>query len=251
MQGALSCCSCPQGPQQGTGCSSALQQRQRGPGLHLALCCSFQLLSPRDGASGPCPAAPAVGQKAERGVQAAAAHGAADLAAAIPPGSAAGEEELLLQSHTSYYLPTKGSVCTAGREPEDRDSPADLHRTCSRQARALMSPDRCACRRPCTWPAQRSLPGCSPPAFSRYQLQSLLGSPRPGWVFILPARVKLSGLCKETKAMLCGAELLGGARAQAGVGVWINPCKHRFPGPAWQPELSEEPACSNWGWRLR
>lgn len=78
--------------------------------------------------------------------------GEAALAAAIPPRSAAQEEELLLQSHTSYYLPTKGSVCTARRKPEDRDRPDDLQRTCSRQAEALIAPDRYACRHPSTWP---------------------------------------------------------------------------------------------------
>lgn len=121
-----------------------------------------------------CPAAAGVGQKAEEVLRLLQHTEQQTRPQPSCRESAAREEELLLQSHTSYYLPTKGSVCTAGREPEDRDSPADLHRTCSRQARALMSPDRCACRHPCTWPAQREPPGMLPTS-----LQPLSASKSP------------------------------------------------------------------------
>lgn len=162
------------------------------------------------------------------------------------------EEELLLQSHSGYYLPTKGSVCTAGREPEDRDSPGDLHRTCSRQAGALISPDRCACGRASTWPARRELPGCSPQAFSRYQLQISSAAPGPSGISLLPAHVKLSGLGKETKAMLLPAPSCWEVPVPSLVLEFGSlPAQQRFPGPAWQPELSKESAWNSWGWRLR
>lgn len=119
----------------------------------------------------------------------------AALAAAIPPRSAAREEELLLQSHTSYYLPTKGSVCTAGREPEDRDSPDDLQRTRSRQAEALIAPDRYARGHPSTWPgaagASRDAPHKPSATIS---FKTSLPAPGPGgFFFSLPAHIKLSG----------------------------------------------------------
>lgn len=139
--------------------------------------------------------------------------GEAALAAAIPPRSAAREEELLLQSHTSYYLPTKGSVCTAGREPEDRDSPGDLQRMCSRQAEALIAPDRYALGHPSTWPGAAEPPGMLPTS-----LQPLSASKPPrqplAWVGFFPFQRTSSFQVSARRKRQCCCQRLATARCQ-------------------------------------
>lgn len=185
--------------------------------------CWVQHLSPllplqRDGAASPCPPSAGTAWRKPSETAALLGHrdqpaGEAALAAAIPPRSAAREEELLLQSHTSYYLPTKGSVCTAGREPEDRDSPGDLQRTCSRQAEALIAPDRYTLGHPSTWPGAAEPPGMLPTS-----LQPLSASKPPrqplARVGFFPFQRTSSFQVSERRKRRCCCQHLATARCQ-------------------------------------
>lgn len=102
------------GATQGTGCSSSLQQSQRGPGLHLAPCSHFQLLPTalllgtaalptllfqRDGASLPAPHHQEWWGRPGVMVGLLEHTEQPDLAAAIPPGSGQGGKSYCC-SHT-------------------------------------------------------------------------------------------------------------------------------------------------------